>query len=225
MKKLIFLLLILLGTMVQAQQSETRSIGAFRGVQASEGIDVYLRQGDKESIKVEVSGTALKNVITEISGEFLKIHMAEGRYSGSRTVKVYVTYVSLIKLRASSAANIYTEGIVKSKSMSLNASSAATIEVAVEVENLTAGASSASDIKVKGKTITATIEASSAGEVDAYDLSAEEASLGASSAGTIKITVTQRIDARASSGASIRYRGNPVKTNTNASSGGSVKRS
>jgi len=225
MRKLIFVLLILSGTTAHAQQSEIRSIGAFRGIQASEGIDVYLKQGEKEGVKVEVSGIPLKNVLTELSGDFLKIHLADGRYSGNRTVKVYVTYVTLTKLGASSAANIYSEGTVKTKSMALNASSAATIEISIDVENLKAGASSAADIKVKGKASVASIEASSAGEVDAYDLVAEEASLGASSAGTIKISVTQRIDARASSGGSIRYRGNPEKTNTNSSSGGSVKKS
>jgi len=56
-------------------------------------------------------------------------------------------------------------------------------------------------------------------------LEAEEVTAGASSAGSIKINVTQKIDARASSGADIRYRGSPMKTNTNSSSGGSVRKS
>src|SRR5688500_17704420 len=80
-----------------AQETETRELGTFSGVKAAEGIDVFLKQGDKERVKVEVTGTDASNIITEISGSYLKIHMRDGRY---RTVdaKVYVTYVKLSKL-------------------------------------------------------------------------------------------------------------------------------
>jgi hypothetical protein len=225
MRKWFILFIVLFQTILFAQQSEMRNVGSFRGIKVSGGIDVYLKKGDRQSVKVEVSGTAIDNVITEISGDYLRIHMAEGRYRGSRTVKVYVSYVELNKLTASSASNIYAEGTLKTKSLSLNASSAGTIEVTVDVESVTAGASSAADIELKGKARFVDIDVSSAGEVDAYDLETEEASISASSAGSAKITVKQKIEARASSGASIRYRGNPTKTNTSSSSGGSVKKS
>jgi hypothetical protein len=80
-------------------------------------------------------------------------------------------------------------------------------------------------MELKGSAKYVEMDASSAGEINGYDLEAEEARVEASSAGDIKISVTQKIEAYASSGASIRYRGNPMKTNTNASSGGSVKKS
>ena len=81
-----------------AQQSEVRNVESFKGVKAGEAIDVYLKKGDKESIKVDATGTNLSNVITEISGSYLKIHMRDGNYRGSRNVKVYVTYVNLDKI-------------------------------------------------------------------------------------------------------------------------------
>lgn len=212
-------------TLVFAQQSETRNVGSFKGVKASAGIDVYLKKGDRESVRVEVSGTDLKNVVTEVSGDYLKIHMAEGRYSRSRTVKVYVTYVEVSKLSASSAASIYGESTIRTRSMSISASSAGSVEISVETERLEVGVSSAAEVELTGKAKVADFEASSAGQIDAYDLEAEEVTAGASTAGSIKINVTQKIDARASSGADIRYRGNPMKTNTNSSSGGSVRKS
>ena len=224
MRKVLLFLMFLTGTIVFAQQSETRNVGSFKGIKSSEGIDVYLKKGDKESVRVEASGIPINKVLTEVSGDYLKIHLSEGRYN-SRTVKVYVTYVEVNKLSASSASNIVSEGTIKTNALSLNASSAATIEISVEVNNLSASASSAADIELKGKARSVEIDASSAGEVDAYDLEAEEANIDVSSAGSAKITVTQRIDADASSGGSIRYRGSPTKTNTNSSSGVSVRKS
>ncbi|HTJ49228.1 MAG TPA: head GIN domain-containing protein [Cyclobacteriaceae bacterium] len=218
------ILLIVVFTISKAQQSETRAIGSFRGIKAAEGIDVYLKHGDKESVKLEVTGTTLDNVITEVSGSYLKIHMREGRYK-SKTVKVYVTYVEVDKVSASSAASIYSEGILKAKDLDVSSSSAGSIELTIESVTVDANASSAGEIDLKGKTTSLTVDASSAGEIDAYDLEAESVTAEASSGASIKINVTKDLDGHASSGGSVRYRGNPAKSMTNSSSGGSVKKS
>jgi len=207
-----------------SQESQIRSVGSFTGVKVGEAIDVYLKKGDKESVRVEVSGTSASNVLTEVSGSYLKIHMKDGRYR-NRNVKVYVTYVSMEKIRASSAANVFSEGTIKAGSMEISASSAATIEISIEAEFASIDASSAGDVVLEGKAKTLEIDVSSAGEVDAYSLESESVRANASSAGSAKISVSKDLHAQASSGGSIRYRGAPAKTNTNSSSGGSVKKS
>ena len=224
MKNLFILLFLSSSVFAWAQKTETRSVSSFSGVKAAEGIDVYLKKGSKESVSLEVSGVDLQDVITEISGDYLKIHMREGRYR-DRTVKVYVTYVKIDKLSASSAANIFSSSVIKASELSLNASSAASIDIEIEADKVSAGASSAADIELKGKAVTLDAGASSAGEINAYDLASENAEAQASSAGSIKLSVSKSIEARASSGGSVRYRGNPERSNTNSSSGGSVKKS
>ena len=208
----------------EAQQTETRQLASFSGVKAAEGIDVFLRKGDKEQAKIEIEGTDPSNVVTEISGSYLRIHMKDGRYR-SVDAKVYVTYVALDRLAASSAASIFSEALLEGRTLEINASSAGSVEVMVDAETLNASCASAGDIELKGKARRIIVEASSAGEIDAYDLDAEEVEAEASTGGTVKINVRRSLQARASSGGSIRYRGNPDRSNTNSSSGGSVKRS
>jgi len=207
-----------------SQESQTRSVGSFTGVKVGEAIDVYLKKGDKESVRVEVTGTSASNVLTDVSGSYLRIQMKDGRYR-NRNVKVYVTYVSLEKIRASSAANVFSEGTVKANSMEISASSAATIEISIDAGFASIDASSAGDIVLEGKAKVLEIDVSSAGEVDAYALESENVRASASSAGSAKISALKELNAEASSGGSIRYRGSPAKTNTNSSSGGSVKKS
>jgi hypothetical protein len=224
MKKFLIVFLACIASAVFAQETETRNLSSFTGVKVSEGISVYLKKGEKESAKIEVTGTKPSNVITEVSGSYLKVHMRDGNYR-SVNVKVYVTFVSVEKLYASSAGNLYSSETLKGSNMEINASSAGTIEVVVEAGRLEASASSAGDVDIKGKARSVVMDASSAGEVDAYDLEAEDAEIEASSGGSVKISVKSGLDARASSGGSIRYRGNPDKSNTTSSSGGSVKKS
>lgn len=211
-------------TLVLAQTSETRVIDSFRGIKSSQAIDVYLKKGVKESVKVEASGTSLNNVLTEVSGTYLKIHMREGNYKNNN-VKVYVTYVNLEKISASSASSVYSEGTITGTNFEINISSAASVEVSLEVKNLNLDASSAGDAVLEGKAQSITVEANSAGDVDAYGLESEVVRASANSGGSVKVNVVKELDAHANSGGSVRYRGNPTKTNTGANSGGSVKKS
>jgi hypothetical protein len=216
---------LLLSTSGFAQETQTRNIGQFTGVKVAEGIDVYLIKGDKESAKVEVYGTSIQNVITEVSGSYLKVHMRDGNYKGRIEAKVYVTYTKLDKLSASSAGNIYSQGVIKTSSLEVGSSSAGTIEIEVDAGEVDISASSAGEIEIKGIAKSLNADASSAGEIDAYDLEVESVVVDASSAGSIKVNVKDALSANASSGGSIRYRGNPSKSITNSSSGGSVKKS
>lgn len=207
-----------------AQQTETRKVSGFSGVKTAEGVDVYLKRGDREEVKVEVSGTDPSNVITEVSGSYLKIHMKDGRYR-SVDAKVYVTYVALDKLSVSSAGSIFSEGPIQARSMDINAASAGSIEITLDAGDVSVSSSSAGDVELKGKVRKINIDVASAGEVDAYDLEAEEVQADAASAGSIKVHVRESLNADASSGGSIRYRGNPDRSNINSTSGGSVRKS
>ena len=208
-----------------SQESQTRTIGSFSGVKVTEGIHVNLKKGDKESVRVEVTGTPIDNVITEISGSYLRVHMRDGNYRGKVDAKVYVTYVKVDKLSASSAGSIFSEGTIEADDMEVSVSSAGSIEITVNAESVETSASSAGEIELQGKTRSLDIDASSAGQIDAYDLEARKVSAQASSAGSLKVNVTEDLDAHASSGGSIRFHGNPSKSNTKSSSGGSVKKS
>jgi len=225
MKRISALIIVIISFFAaSAQQTETRELNAFTGVKAAEGIDVYLKKGDKERVKVEVTGTEPSNVMTEVAGSYLKVHMKDGRYRNV-DAKVYVTYVTLDKLSASSAGSIFSDGPIEARSLNINASSAGSIEITMQATSATVSSSSAGDVELKGKVRTINLDAASAGEIDGYDLEAEQVEAEASSGGSVKINVQESLKAHASSGGSIRYRGNPDRSNTNSSSGGSVKKS
>ena len=226
MKKVGILVLFVLAVFnAVAQDTETRQLGSFKGVRVSEAVDVYLKKGDKESARIEVDGVRPSDVITELAGGYVRIHMRSGNYQGRRSVKVYLTYVTLERISAASASTVVSEGIVKSPTLEVAVASAAKVELEVESNDVTVDAASAGDIRLEGKGRNLRVEASSAGSVDAYNFECENAEARAATAGSARINVTKSLDAQASSGGSIRYRGNPSSTNTDSSSGGSVKKS
>jgi len=209
--------------MAFSQNKESRDVDSFRRVQVSEGIDVYLKQGNKEVVRVDSENLPLERVITRVTEDgTLKIHL-DGN-NRSNKITVYVTYVKLNDISASSAAGVYSESVIKTNRLDISASSAASIEVEVEATEVEVSVSSSGEVELKGKVHEIEIHASSAGEVDAYDLDVNIVEAKASSAGSIKITANEEIYATASSGGSIRYKGSPKKSNTASSSGGWIRK-
>jgi hypothetical protein len=223
MKKLLLSLsglLIVLTTF--AQSRDTRNLSSFSEISVSEAIKVELVKGSSEKAEVEVTGTDAENVLTEVSGDRLKVHMASGNWKNVNAF-VRVTYKDLEEINVSSAGSISTETAITSGRMEMDVSSAAKADLIFNVGQMELDVSSAGNFNAEGTVDEIEIDVSSAGSVSAYDLECKIADLSTSSAGSIKITVTDQIDARASSGGSIRYKGNPDKERVSSSSGGSVK--
>lgn len=216
--------ILLCSLLVSAQDREERKLNSFDEIQISQGIDAYLEKGTSESIRLEVRGIPIDEVLTEVYGDRLKVHLSKNRWR-DYSVTVYITYVELEGISASSAANVFGKSKITGDRLDLDVSSAADIEVEVDVEELRADASSSGDIEVSGKAKYLDVDVSSAGGVDAYDLEAEVVRVDASSGAGAKVYATKEIDAEASSGASVRYRGDPAKSRTDTGSGGSVRKS
>jgi hypothetical protein len=207
---------------VLSQDREERSLDSFSKMRVGEGIKVELKKGTSEKAIIEVRGLDVDDVVTEIRGGSLNIYL-DGNWHRNIDVSIELTYKSLNSITISSAGNVRTNEAIESDDLYISASSAGGGDIEVKVKELEA--SSAGTLDVYGSTIELEAAASSAGSIDAYDLKAEEVVVRASSAGSIKVQATKLIDARASSGGSIRYRGNPSKEYTNSSSGGSVRKS
>ncbi|MEX2336091.1 MAG: head GIN domain-containing protein, partial [Fulvivirga sp.] len=208
--RLIVLLLLVAGCLsgIKAQNVAERKIDPFRKIRVSRAIDVYLKAGDKEQVSIETEGISSEGVITDVTGDQLKIQLDNGHYR-DYNVRVYVTYVVIEAVTASAASGVFSEDTIKGNRFYINVSSAADVELSIDMKHITASVSSSGHLELKGETEYLDVKSSSAGDVDAFDLQAENVKVAASSAGGAKVTANKQINAGATSGGSIRYRGNP----------------
>jgi hypothetical protein len=226
MNKLFVFIIFLTGSAlsVSAQETETRSLSDFSEISVGEAINVTLVPGNKNEAVVKVRNIDLEDVETDVRGGTLKIELSGSRYRNI-DVEITLTYKSIEGLHVSSAADVVTKGAIKSSSLDLSVSSAANAVLEIVAEKIDVEVSSSGDLELTGKTTSQRVSVSSAGDYDAYDLSCDEAYVRASSAGSARINVTKKIDAKASSAGSIKYRGEPDKVYVNSSSGGDVDKS
>ena len=202
---------------------ETREVGSFNGISASSGVNVYLFHGEENKVVVEADENLQECVMVKIDGTTLKCYI-DCDIRRSKALNVYVNFTELNKIAASSGADVYGETLIVTDQLLLNASSAADIKIETIAGNISAKASSGADIVLKGKAGNLDATASSDSDINAKNLKANTCILNASSGSDIIVTVSESIDAKASSGSDIIYYGNPQKQNVSTSSGADIKR-
>lgn len=201
---------------------ETREItDEFTVVSASEGIDVYVTQGNDFDISVEADENIIDLIGTDIKDGKLKIHAIEN--IGRATKKVYVTLPNVTGLHASSGSHLTAENKIKSGKLEVDASSGALLDANVNVSDMEVDASSGANITLSGTSNEVYIDASSGANIKANELVTKMCNADASSGANVSIHVQDNLTAEASSGGAISYKGEP-SVHKNKSVSGSVNR-
>jgi hypothetical protein len=195
----------------------------FNTVEVSRGLDVYLTTGEKVSVSVEADENLHDLITTEVHDGTLYISSEENIYS-AKARKIYVSVPEIDEIKATSGSDVYSENTITGNKLVLKATSGADIRIRVNVKHLEARSTSGSDIILKGKSQFFDVSATSGSDIKAYDLTAVECVASATSGADITVYVTKKIDANATSGADVKYRGNPEIVLTDESSSGDVKK-
>ena len=226
MQRLIFLSLFLfVVNFLSAQNNEVRPLDSFDEIKVGQSIDVILIEGSAEQAEVSVRGADLEDVITRVSGDRLKIEMAPGKNYWNVDVKVIVTYKELEEISASSSSDVESEGVISADELRVDVSSSADVSISIDTKMLDVEVSSSGDLEIEGVTQEQYVRVSSSGDYDGFDLESEMAEVRVSSSGDVKVNVTKRIDATASSSGTVLYKGNPEKEYVDTSSSGRVRKS
>ena len=179
----------------------------FTEVSASEGLDVYVTQGDDFSIEVEADENIIDLIGTDIKNGKLRIHAIEN--IGRATKRIHVSLPSVTGLYASSGADLFTQNVIRANKITLDASSGAGIKVALVADEVDADTSSGADIRIEGEAMVFHADASSGSDIKAKDFTVKTCHADASSGADISVNVSETLIADASSGADISYVGNP----------------
>lgn len=202
---------------------ERRLNDTFDKIEVSRGLDVYLTQGETESIKVEADENLQEIIVTEVKGNVLKIY-ADENIRRSKSKKVYVTFRSVSSISSSSGSDVNSTNTINADDLELSTSSGSGMELDINAEKVSCDSSSGSDLKLSGKTNKLYAEASSGSDIKAGDLTAFSSEVKASSGADITINTSNELVAKASSGGDIRYYGNPEKVQKSDGVSGSIRK-
>lgn len=193
----------------------------FTKIETSEAIAVEIEQAENNSIEVETDSNLQNHVKTTISNGVLKISLDKNMIVCNELI-VRVKIKELKEIESSSASSIKSNTVFKGNNINIIASSASTIDMEAEFENITIDASSTGDVTIKGKTLKLETNASSASSIDASKLMSNEVFAESSSASTIKVHAIVKLDAKAESAGTIASVKKPREFRGKETSGGEI---
>ncbi len=239
MKQIFILLLTLISlntfaqdkTIISDANAEKRTLSAnFNSIIVSDGVELYLTQGNEESIAVSASDPKyMERFKTEVLDGTLKIYFDNKGInwlgSDKRKLKAYVSFKNLEKLNASSGAGINLQSTLTVNKLDCSISSGAQFKGQVNITQLQVSQNSGSAVELSGKTSELRVDVSSGAIFKGYELAVDFCDAKATSGGGVRINVNKELNAKANSGGGIRYKGTAVIKDLDVNSGGMVKKS
>jgi hypothetical protein len=193
----------------------------FTSIKVSTGLDLYISQSNNVSLRVEADENLQDIIITEISNGVLKVYSEKNIWK-AKARSVYVSVKDLEEISATSGSDVYTENTLRVGNLRVMTTSGADARMTVNAENITTSSTSGSDIKLMGTAVNHTAKATSGSSIKSYGLKSQNVIAKVTSGANIDVYATESIDAVATSGGDIDYKGNPRQVNKKSTSGGSI---
>lgn len=231
---ILVVVLILLSVFTKAQNvvydenAEVRRVESFDGVEVSGAVSLYLSQGNTTAVAVSAGEEKYNNKIkTEVKNGILHISVEGGVWNGfnwtNRKLRAYVTVANISSVGVSGASYVSISGTLKSDNFRLDISGASEVKGIINVIRMNLDISGASVAKLAGTVNEGTIDASGASKVNSYDLVLDKCKVSSSGAAGVRVTINGELNADATGGSTIYYKGAGVARALNTSGGASIK--
>lgn len=215
--------------LLMAQETESiKNLNNFNKIVVSSGINLYISQANTEKIVLKGSKDVLSKVSVTKSKDGVLILQIDKSGWGNLTwgdndqIRAYVSVKQLESLSVSGGSDVYSEGNLNLKDITIKASGGSDLKLSLNANALKVTSSGGSDVALKGTVKYLGIDASGGSDVDAFLLIADEVSLAASGGSDSKIFVKQTLKIVASGASDVSYKGNPPVKRISASGASDV---
>lgn len=202
--------------------TQERQVASFDAIKVGCAINLYISQGDQQSVKVQTDENLQDHIVTKVSNGTLTLSCDNIR--NATKMDVYVVAVKLNSLDASGAAKVTGETPIKSEDFGLYTSGAAKANLVIETgvfNNETSGAanttvtlvaktanteiSGAGNMVLKGTAEQHKTEVSGAGNLKALELITDYTDANVSGAGNASIMARKQLKADLSGAGNVSY--------------------
>jgi len=205
---------------------ELRQVSGFHALANSGSIQVEVRFGNSESVRLEGDEAAIREIETVVENGTLKIRFKKQSWANGRNwgkVTAHVTAKRLDALSQSGSGSINVTGEISGNELNASVSGSGRITFASEANICNASVSGSGRIVAKGNAREANVSISGSGRFDGEELRSRSANLKVSGSGNIRIHADEQLDAAISGSGNIHYSGN-AQTNAKTSGSGRLRK-
>jgi hypothetical protein len=200
-------------------------ISEFDKVDISSSFEVDINQGESFSVIIRVDDNLVEHLQVVKQGSTLKIGLKPNRNYTIRnaTMEAEVMMPELTGLDLSGASHANIAGFKSTKDLSVDLSGSSSLRGDIEAGDISIDLSGSSEMTLAGSGQDVTIDASGSSELDLAEFPVVDARVDASSASTVTVNASGRLDVDASSASNVYYLGNPTMGEIGTSGESSVE--
>jgi hypothetical protein len=206
---------------------QTREVESFDSITIEYPAQVFITQGETESVKVEADDDFLAGLQTRVRGNTLEIsyRVQDGkRINPTEPLQITIVVRELKEVDFETAGELTLDGI-KTDSLDIAVSGAGNLKLNdLTAKDLSVNLSGAGSMTASGTTDKLDVVISGFGDFKGDDLHGKTASVNISGAGSASVWVDDQLDAQISGAGSINYYGSP-EVDKQISGVGSVNKS
>ncbi|MCB0638253.1 MAG: DUF2807 domain-containing protein [Lewinella sp.] len=189
--------------------SEVITLPSFDAIIVDMAADVFLTQGDEQSVTIEAKANIIDEIERRVSGGVWRID-TDRCVRDADQVTIYITVPDLRMVKISGSGDVVGENTFEVGDMELNISGSGDIDLGLIADDVDAKISGSGNIMLDGQADELHINISGSGEVRAFDLPVRESSVIISGSGDAEVTVEESLTIRISGSGDVFYRGNPT---------------
>jgi hypothetical protein len=201
--------------------SVSRNLPSFNKVHTKGRLKVFLSQGGNTQLKINADENLIPLVNSEVENGELKLRLTK-RIGSGENVEVYLTADSnLNEIEIEGRSHVETTTELKGEKLNIKTTAGGTGKLQVKYHELFNESSAGGNLTLLGVSNIATFIFTSGGNLDAEELTVNEATANGASGGTASLNVTKKLNIDVSSGAHLTYKGDASLGEAQQSSGGS----
>jgi hypothetical protein len=201
--------------------TKTLNLDKFDAVGLAISADVFLTQGNSQSVKIEAQNNIIENLVTDVENGRWKIKFDKNvrEHDG---IKIWITIPTLKEASVSGSGDIVGESSFNGLDLlNLAVSGSGSIRLDYQANRSEAAISGSGDMKLSGSVSEIAIRVSGSGDVDAFDLTTKSCSVRISGSGDVSVHPDDYLDAAIAGSGDVYYKGQP-KVKSKISGSGDV---
>ncbi len=219
-------------TMAQKNQLEgeggrverTIDLPSIDGIGLAINANVYLSQGQPQSVRMVGQENVLNNIESDVSGGTWEIGFDKGMYNYER-VDIYITLSDLEEISLASSGNIKGETPFKGlDDLKINIAASGDVELDVEADDLEFNSAASGTGHLSGSAEQIEVNIAGSGKLKGFDLQVNSCTTNIAGSGNCEISVSESIYANIVGSGDVIYSGNPNKVQSNSLGSGKLKK-
>jgi len=187
--------------------SQTIDIDYFEGFELERNVNVYLKQGDKQTVTISAPQNIIDLLLTEVNGNNWQINFSKCPKTKER-IKIYIEANNIHEIAIEGSGEVYSEGQIETDELAIDITGSGLVDLDLKVKELKTEISGSGDVRLKGETKLHDIEINGSADIKAYDLFSDESAIEINGSGDVKVNVSYSLEVEINGSGDVYYKGN-----------------